>query len=99
MTATRRTPLGRPCFASREPTFLAALAVSLISRSSPTRKVGAAAGLLAAFAIMIQRLISLRAVSPCVNAASAGHQDAAHVIGVSSNLLKRVASGGLFNCW
>src|SRR5580658_2605170 len=51
-TATRSTPLVRPCLLSRVATFLAALAVSLTSRSSPTRKLGAAVGLVAMLAII-----------------------------------------------
>src|SRR5262245_42648752 len=39
-TATRSTPFGRPCLASSEPTFFAAVGVTRISRSSPWRKVG-----------------------------------------------------------
>src|SRR6185436_16111564 len=51
-TATRKTPAGRPCLLSRVETLLAALGVSLTSRSSPVRKVGAFVGLLARLAII-----------------------------------------------
>src|SRR5277367_916980 len=51
-TATRNTPFARPCFVSNVETFCAALAVSLTRRSSPVRKFGAAAGLLARLAII-----------------------------------------------
>src|ERR1043166_8920509 len=51
-TATRSTPLGRPCLVSKELTFFAALWVSLIKRSSPVRNAGAAAGLGRVFAII-----------------------------------------------
>src|SRR5438874_430044 len=51
-TATRSTPLGRPCLASRELTLFAALGLSLIRRSSPVRKAGAAVGLVTVFAII-----------------------------------------------
>ena len=40
-TATRSTPAGRPCFVSSDVTLPPAEEVSLISRSSPTRKPGA----------------------------------------------------------
>src|SRR5688572_9894270 len=40
-TATRNTPLGRPCLVSNAVTFLAALGVILIKRSSPNRNPGA----------------------------------------------------------
>src|SRR5688572_19832284 len=43
MTATRNTPCGRPCFVSKELTFLAALGVTFTRRSSPTRNAGVAA--------------------------------------------------------
>src|SRR5436853_462178 len=56
-TATRSTPVERPCFASSELTFLAALGVTRMSRSSPVRKVGGAAGGLAVVAIMTQHTI------------------------------------------
>src|SRR3954453_16915856 len=46
-TAPRSTPFARPCFASREETFLAAVGLTLISRSSPIRKPGVLALLLA----------------------------------------------------
>src|SRR5436190_6132513 len=36
-TATRRTPCARPCLANKELTLRAALAVTLIRRSSPVR--------------------------------------------------------------
>src|SRR5438874_5507066 len=51
-TATRRTPLARPCLVSKELTFLAALGVTLIRRSSPTRKPGVADVLLPLAAII-----------------------------------------------
>src|SRR6266550_1088300 len=51
-TATRSTPVGRPCLVSKVVTLVAALDVNLISRSSPVRKAGAATGLVAAFAII-----------------------------------------------
>src|SRR5678810_931207 len=51
-TATRSTPAGRPCLVKRDPTFVAALGVSLIRRSSPTRKVGAPVGLVVLLAII-----------------------------------------------
>src|ERR1035438_9166981 len=51
-TATRSTPPGRPCLVSSVETLLAALAVSLTSRSSPVRKFGADVGLLARLAII-----------------------------------------------
>ena len=41
-TATRKTPPGRPCFCRSELTFCAAVEVTLINRSSPTRKFGGA---------------------------------------------------------
>jgi hypothetical protein len=44
-TATRKTPLGRPCFCRRELTFWAAAGQTLISRSSPTRKLAGEAAL------------------------------------------------------
>src|SRR5580658_6975108 len=53
MTATRNTPLARPCLDKSVATFRAALVVSLTSRSSPTRKLGAAIGLLAMLAIIL----------------------------------------------
>src|SRR4051812_45872243 len=55
-TATRSTPLARPCLVSSVETFLAALAVSFTKRSSPNRKFGwaDAAGLLRAVAIIRQ---------------------------------------------
>src|SRR5687767_14733379 len=43
ITATRNTPCGRPCFVSKELTFLAALGVTFTRRSSPTRNAGVAA--------------------------------------------------------
>src|SRR5438874_206682 len=55
-TATRNTPLGRPCLVSNVPTFFAALSVSLIKRSSPVRKVGVAAGLAAMLLIIFCQL-------------------------------------------
>src|SRR5258708_34930558 len=58
MTATRSTPVGRPCFVSSDETFFAALSVSFIKRSSPTRKFGVVVVLfVAAAAIMIERLL------------------------------------------
>src|SRR5262245_52945384 len=51
-TATRKTPCGRPCRVSSELTFLAALAVTLIRRSSPMRKPAGEFGLLAEAAII-----------------------------------------------
>src|SRR5439155_8194948 len=53
-TATRSTPFGRPCLASSELTFCAALAVNLTRRSSPVRTVAVLAGLLTKLAIMIE---------------------------------------------
>src|ERR1700687_1869485 len=41
-TATRRTPCSLPCFCRRELTVCAAVGVTLIKRSSPTRKGGGA---------------------------------------------------------
>src|SRR5437660_1411785 len=51
-TATRRTPLGRPCLARRVVTFRAALEVSLTNRSSPVRKAGGPGALAILFAII-----------------------------------------------
>src|SRR5688572_2267660 len=51
-TATRSTPFGRPCFVSNELTFLAALGVTLTSRSSPTRNAGGLAAFGAALEII-----------------------------------------------
>src|ERR1019366_238940 len=51
-TATRSTPVGRPCLVSSVETLLAALAVSLTRRSSPVRKFGADVGLVARLAII-----------------------------------------------
>src|SRR5437588_3746067 len=50
-TATRSTPLGRPCLVSKVLTLVAAPAVSLIRRSSPVRKPGLAVGLAVVLAI------------------------------------------------
>src|SRR5579863_7536250 len=52
-TATRKTPWARPCFVSSEPTFRAALGVTLINRSSPTRKLGGVMVLFGVVAIII----------------------------------------------
>src|SRR3954467_14960647 len=51
-TATRSTPLGRPCLVSNEPTFDTAPAVSLIRRSSPVRNTGEPTDLIAELAII-----------------------------------------------
>src|SRR5205807_8882270 len=53
-TATRSTPVGRPCFANSELTFCAALVVNLTRRSSPVRKVGAPLGLFKVLAIITE---------------------------------------------
>src|SRR5260370_8792535 len=53
-TATRSTPLGRPCLVNSELTFCAALAVSLTTRSSPVRNAGASVGFLTLLAIINQ---------------------------------------------
>src|SRR6185295_15019203 len=52
-TATRKTPWARPCLVRRELTFFAALDVTLIRRSSPTRKLGEVVGWLAGAAIIV----------------------------------------------
>src|SRR6185369_10895807 len=52
-TATRSTPCGRFCRCKSELTFCAALGLTLISRSSPTRKLGVVVVLLAAEAAII----------------------------------------------
>src|SRR4051812_23008654 len=65
ITATLSTPVARPCFASNVLTLFAALAVNFMSRSSPVRKDGAEAGLLATALIIVALNVpgSLRAVN------------------------------------
>src|SRR6266545_2383150 len=53
-TATRNTPWGRPCLVNNELTFSAALCVTRISRSSPTRKFDGVFGVCVVPAIMTQ---------------------------------------------
>src|SRR6266540_982807 len=53
-TATRNTPWGRPCLVNNELTFSAALCVTRISRSSPTRKFDGVLGECVVPAIMTQ---------------------------------------------
>src|ERR1051325_7777110 len=64
-TATRSTPCGRFCFVRSELTFSAALGVTLMSRSSPTRKLGAGVVLLVAEAASIRFAQANPAASGC----------------------------------
>src|SRR3954466_8767900 len=74
-TATLRTPCGRPCLVSKEFTFFAALGLTLISRSSPTRKPGATGDLFAEAAIIgLHKLSSLhRQVNALVSRSPPGN--------------------------